>query len=262
MRKTDTLEAAVLDALRSDTPVGARSIWRLVLRSGHDVSESTVSRILSDLDARGLTTSLENKGRLLTPNGQQLVDTTRLDAQRRRGFDGARAVRSPEELLDLLEARRGFERVAVRAAALRATPSEVERLQIISSGDEVPVHSHNWHEPIGFHKLIGHISHNKPIQAITDAIFEDKFDVQERLISLVGRQNGTWGVSVTEHGLIAQAIAERAPDRAEQFMLDHLDRIIREIEDYVGRESKEVLDRLFSSDFGQPSLKGHKRREK
>jgi GntR family L-lactate dehydrogenase operon transcriptional regulator len=262
MRKTDALEAVVLDALRSDAPVGARSIWRQVLRSGHNVSESTVSRVLSDLDARGLTSSLDNKGRLLTPDGQKLVDAARLDEQRRLSFAGARVIRSPDELLDLLAVRRGIERVAVRAAALRATPTELARLQVMLQGEEDPTHPDLWFERIGFHKYVGHMSHNKPIQAITNAIFEDTFDVQERLIFLVTREFGTWGQSATEHELIAQAIAERAPDRAEQLMLSHLDRLIREIEDYVGRESKEVLDRLFSSDFGQPGPKRPKRREK
>lgn len=246
MARTDALEAMVLNALRSNVPVGARFIWRELRALGHDVSESTISRTLSDLDARGLTSVLENKGRLLTPDGQKLIEAMRVEEQRRARFNGARAIRTPDELLDLLEARRGFERVAVRAAALRATPLEVERLQAISDGETVPLQSHHWHEPIGFHKLIGHISHNKPIQAISDAIFEDKFDVQERLISLIGRQNGTWGLSAGEHRMIALAIADREPDRAEQFMLDHLDRIIREVENFVSRESREVIERFFS----------------
>ena len=74
MRKTDALEAIVLSALSSEAPVGARMIWRQVLRSGLDASESTVSRVLNELDARGLTVSVENKGRTLTPTGQKFVD--------------------------------------------------------------------------------------------------------------------------------------------------------------------------------------------
>lgn len=262
MRKDHALEAVVLEALRSDVPVGARSIWRQVLRSGRNVSESTVSRVLSDFDARGLTSSLENKGRLLTPNGQKVADAARLDEQRRLSLAGARLIRSPDELLDLLAVRRGIERVAVRAAALRAKPTELGRLQVMLQGEEDPTHPDLWVERIGFHKYICQMSHNKPVQAITNAIFEDQFDVQERLIFLVTREFGTWRKAATEHALIAQAVADREPDRAEQLMLSHLDRLIREIEEYVGRESREVLDRLFSADFGQPGLKRPKRREK
>src|SRR5262245_46604802 len=113
MHKTDTLEAVVLSALRSDSPTGARTIWRHVLSNGLDVSESTVSRILTDLDSRGLTDAVGNKGRMLSPRGLALVETARVEEQRRERFDGARTIRSIDELLDLLAVRRGVERVAV-----------------------------------------------------------------------------------------------------------------------------------------------------
>ena len=67
--------------------------------------------------------------------------------------------------------------------------------------------------PISFHKYIGHVSHNKPVQAISDALFEDKFDPQERMIYLIGRASGTWVHSGPEHELIADAIANRIPTR-------------------------------------------------
>ena len=190
MRKTDALEAIVLSALSSEAPVGARMIWRQVLRSGLDASESTVSRVLNELDARGLTVSVENKGRTLTPTGQKFVDSARVEERRRQQLDGARIIRSTDELLDLLDVRRGVERVAVRAAALRATPAEVARLCAMSHGPDDPTEP--WFEPISFHKYIGHVSHNKPVQAISDALFEDKFDPQERMIYLIGRASGTW----------------------------------------------------------------------
>ena len=246
MRRTDALEAVVLSVLRSDTPVGARTIWRQALRKGFDISESTVSRVLNDLDSRGLTVALDNKGRALTTAGEAMVQSAMAEERRRRQFDGARTIRSAEELLDLMAVRRSVELVAARSAALRATPAEIMRLQVMSEGEEDPNHPDLWSERIGFHKYIGHLSHNKPVQAITEAIFEDKFDLQERIIFQIGRISGTWAESTREHHLIAQAIANREPDLAERLMLAHLDRLIREVENYLRTESKEKLERLFT----------------
>ncbi len=251
MPKTDSLEAVVLAALQSDSPTGARTIWRQVLLHGFDVSESTVSRILNELDARGLTSALNNKGRTLTAQGRKLVEDTRVEEQRRLRFDSARLIRTPDELLDLLHVRRGVELVAVRAAAERATPAEIARLRLLASGAENTAQPEAWFEPISFHKYVGHVSHSKPVQAITDALFEDKFDPQERVIYLIGRASGTWIHSGPEHELIAEAIADRNPSAAEGHMLMHLDGIIRTIEEYTRRTSKDVLDQLFAQ-AGEP----------
>lgn len=246
MHGTESLVDVVLGEMaRHDGPVGARMLWKEVQNGGHAVSESTISRILTELDGQDLTRVVGKKGRELTPDGRRVVETLRAEAQRDAQLDEALHIRGPEELLDLLAARRGLERETVRAAAERADPHELERLHELTSVDFDAASTDHWHERIDFHAYIGSISHNKQLVALTEVAFDPRRDGLEKLIFLVGMRAGDPGLGHAEHRAIAAAIRARDADTAESLMVRHLDGLMAKIADFTASASPEVIEGLF-----------------
>lgn len=114
---------------------------------------------------------------------------------------------------ELLEVRRIVEPEAAALAALRRTPSEVDRLEhdvallheAVNIGFRPP-------EDLGFHLDVVRATHNASLARVTAAIVayyarDDSLPMQR---------------DVEEHRAVASAIREGRPDEARQQMLDHL----------------------------------------
>ncbi|MFI0425182.1 FCD domain-containing protein [Spongiactinospora sp. 9N601] len=243
MRHTPAMESAVL-AFVSDHqgPVGARAVAQHLRKHGFDVSESTVSRLLSDLDERALTQSLGRKGRILTEEGSRVAANQQLDRRRESYFADALILRDVHDLLDHLAGRRGIEREAARAAALRARPEEVTRLRAMVESDPAA----RWRERLAFHKTIGDASHNKQIQAITTTLFDERLDPLERLLIMIGIKQDALLRWDREHRDIVAAISDRDADGAERLMVVHLDGMIHETEQFANSGNAHVIHTLLA----------------
>ncbi|MGO4679439.1 FCD domain-containing protein [Microbacterium sp. 2MCAF23] len=237
MRDLSAVEQAILSALRTQTaPAGSRMICRELAIAGFETSESTVNRLLSGLDSRGLTDSLGRKGRVLTGEGRRVSEVLHLDRHRSIYFERALQMHSVEDLIDHLIARRGIEREAARAAALRATPEEVALLRALADPTGPALH-----DRLGFHRAVGDASHNKQIQAIANTLFVERLDPLESVTLTVGLRQGVLAEWESDHRAIAARIEERDPDGAEQAMFAHLDGTIRETEAFARSGWGEVI---------------------
>ncbi|WP_242905680.1 FCD domain-containing protein [Actinomadura terrae] len=243
MRHTPAMESAIL-AVMSDHqgPVGARAAARYLRERGFDVSESTVSRLLTDLDERALTRSLGKKGRILTEEGVRVAANQQLDSERASYFADALNLRDVHDLVDHLAGRRGIEREAARAAALRARPEELADLRaMVETGGEA-----RWRERLAFHKTIGHASHNKQIQAISASLFDDRLELLERLLMMIGVKQDALARWDQEHRDIVASISDRDADGAERLMVVHLDGMIRETEQFANSGNAHVIHTLLA----------------
>jgi len=229
MRALDAIEEVVLSVLRAQNgPTGARTIGRELAVEGFETSESTVNRILTGLDALGLTERIGKKGRLLTAEGRRVGETLLLDRHRSLYFERALDLRGVDDLVDHLVTRRGIEREAARAAALRATDDEVRLLQELATPEGAALH-----ERLAFHRAVGDASHNKQIQAIANTLFVERLDPLESVVLTVGMRQGVLADWERDHRAVAAAIADRDPDAAERQMVLHLDATIRETEAFA-----------------------------
>ncbi|CCH31662.1 FCD domain-containing protein [Actinosynnema sp. NPDC047251] len=238
MHHTPPIESALLAAMSAQAgPMGARAALVHLRDKGFEVSESTISRLLRELDDRALTASLGKKGRVLTEEGRRAAANLLLDSRRASNFADALNLRDVHDLVDHLAGRRGIEREAARAAALRARPEEVARLHemVETSG------SGRWQERLGFHRSIGEVSHNKQIQAITTTLFDERLDPLEHLLVLIGIKQEALVRWDEEHRAIVAAISARDPDRAEDLMVVHLDGMIRDTELFADGGNAHVI---------------------
>lgn len=235
---------AVLDILLPTAlPLGSRAIQRELSSRGIEMSESSVSRLLAGLDAQGLTQALGQKGRQLTPAGRQVATKQVLDAQRAEYFERAFDMRGVEDLVDHLVARRGLEREAARAAALRATPQEIQTLRQMVDGTLPPV----LNERLAFHRVVSDASHNKQITAISNTLFVEQLDPLDSVVFLIGLRHGVLARWDDEHRQIVDHIASRDPDGAEKAMAEHLDATIRDTEEFAAAGNDKVIEQALMS---------------
>ena len=137
-------------------PVGARLVKQQLADQGVTTSEASVSRVLVRLDAAGLTEAEARKGRVLTPFGREVAETAIANRRRNTSFNQALRIRSLEQLLDLLYARRGVEQEAARVAAQRRTPEQLDEMDAVISEHESALARGDDPTPSGmrFHRLI------------------------------------------------------------------------------------------------------------
>lgn len=237
MRDLSTVEEVILSVLRAQNgPTGSRTICRELAVEGFETSESTVNRLLTALDARGLTDSLGRKGRVLTGEGRRVSEALVLDQHRSIYFERALQMHSVEDLIDHLITRRGLEREAARAAALRATDEEIRVLIELADPSGAALH-----DRLGFHRAVGDASHNKQIQAIANTLFVERLDPLESVTLTVGLRQGVLDEWERDHRAVAARIADRDPDGAESAMHAHLDATIRETEAFARSGWGDVL---------------------
>ncbi|WP_309105177.1 FCD domain-containing protein [Microbacterium sp.] len=247
MRELSTVEEVIVSVLRAqNTPTGARTICRELAVEGFETSESTVNRLLTALDARGLTEPLGRKGRVLSADGRRRAEALLLDRHRSLYFERALRMESVDDLIDHLVARRGIEREASRAAALRATDDEIRQLQQSAAAGRTALH-----DRLDFHRAVGDASHNKQIQAIANTLFVERLDPLESVALTVGLRQGTQEEWENDHRVIAARIADRDPDAAEQAMGAHLDSTIRETEAFARSGWGHVLVQQLSASTPQ-----------
>jgi GntR family transcriptional regulator, transcriptional repressor for pyruvate dehydrogenase complex len=235
------IERIALETVASaDGPVGAS---RLVERlSQHDIelSEATAGRFLRSLDRRGLTQPVGKLGRLLTEAGRLRI--RELEIMQRQDEQTALLVGAASpvdigELIDLLYVRRAVEPEAARHAALRATDEEREALRTLAD-------SHVHHvmggggdadAALNLHRLVARASHNKMLIAVAGLTVDPSTNGLSTLLDLISSEAGAQFTFAHEHREIVDAILVRDPDRAGNLMREHIDDLIKVVDQYRQR---------------------------
>lgn len=248
-----TLTAAESTLMRSlleaDGPVGARAARRFLLDAGIELSEATVSRVLARLDSLGLTEPIGRKGRRLTPAGRRITNASIEVDWRNSQLDRALHIRTEEQLLDLLRARRGVERELARAAAINRTDDDLDRLEEAIRAQRGAIESgENPHgTAMNFHRLVAECSGNELLSAISKTLWSDGLQPLETLLDIVTAGHGTLDHAIVEHERILDAFRAGNPDAAERSMEVHHLRLIEEVEAFSGSGRGDILKRLFLS---------------
>jgi GntR family transcriptional regulator, transcriptional repressor for pyruvate dehydrogenase complex len=246
----DTLspeERAILLLLADrDGPVGARVAMRVLDDDGLRISEASVSRVFVRLDAAGLTTAMGRKGRTLTAAGRALATRVRTSRRRNAGFSEALDIRSVEQLLDLLYARRGVEREAARAAARRGRPEEIEHLRgLLREQERLLAAGLDAHPGgMGFHVAVAAMAGGRLFPALAQVVLDESLEPLERVLEVITGGHGTLEDSAADHARIVEAIAARDGDAAEAAMAAHLSRLIGEVETFAGTGNDRLFERL------------------
>ena len=242
MRRLPDTRDDLLDAIHQHgSPIGSRAAAAILRTRGRLISESTVSRMLTELDTAGLTRAFGRKGRLLTEQGRRAVADRRLELQQGSSMAAALEITDVDALIDQLTCRRGIEREAARAAALRAEPADLGQLTEVMSQSATGA----FHEQVAFHRHVAKISHNRQIEAIAATLFHERLAPLERLLFLIGFKQNTLGQWSDHHRDITARITAGDPVGAERTMARHLDCMIEQTERFAG-DNPRLLDSLLA----------------
>ncbi|NMR19204.1 FadR/GntR family transcriptional regulator [Cellulomonas fimi] len=223
----DPRERALLALIADLQPVGAREISKRLDGPLEGLSESTLSRLLRRLDARGLTHSPGGKGRILTGDGRAAADRFANELRWSQEL-GSLELRTAQDVADLLHARRGVEREIARAAALAATDADVANLSALLVGHESSIETDDERrrKAVDFHRALAEMVPNRMLRGLASVVFDPRFDHLEQVLDVITESRGTTRRSTHEHHDLLDAIESRDPDAAEAAMVRHLDRLI------------------------------------
>ncbi|MFE7216404.1 FCD domain-containing protein [Streptomyces sp. NPDC001698] len=245
------LDDNVVDALlviigEAGGPVGARQISAALAERGRRVSESSVARRLRLLDAQGLTVQLGAKGRVLTEAGDRAVGRLRR-ASRGASLVSASEVRTAQDVIHLLKARRAIEPEAVRDATRQISDDDLAVLGTIvaehhdrAQGEERPPRA----IALTFHRLVNAPAQNPLVQAMISIVLDSSHDRVEAALDVILETHHHGAVSVSEHEAIVEAMTRRDAEGAADLMRAHLDRLLGEVDAFIARYDAELLERL------------------
>jgi DNA-binding FadR family transcriptional regulator len=128
----------------------------------------------------------------------------------------------PETLDHLKEARLFLETGMVRMAAERATPEDVERLQLRLEEHRASMVNLDQflNRDMLFHREIAAITGNPIFSATVEAMFNWASEYYQSIVRAPGAED----LTLSEHQAIVDAIAAHDPDKAASAMRDHLTR--------------------------------------
>ena len=229
----------------ADGPVGASRLVEQLGQHEIELSEATAGRFLRSLDRRGLTRPVGKLGRLLTAEGRSRLE--QLEFLQWQGEHSAQLVGAAtpidvDELIDLLYVRRAVEPEAARHAALRATDEERDAIRVIADSHIHHVMDGTDHAAaaIDFHRLVARASHNKMLTAVASLTLDPSNNALSTLLDAISVEVGAHFTFAHEHRDIVNAIIAREPQRAEAAMREHVDDLIKVVQEY--RQRVPMLD--------------------
>jgi DNA-binding FadR family transcriptional regulator len=240
----------------SAEPIGTRRAGAALAEQGVELSESSTSRLLRDMDARGWTIPVGIKGRRLTAAGrthlESIASTRRAGELLRRSVD----VHGVQDLVDLLCARRAVESAAAADAARVASPQDVAELEaILASHLAAPRDARSsslW--GLAFHRRIASLSPNKMLRTMTDLALAPELDNVEAVLDMVLSHQQHEDVAPDQHGIVLAAVRARDPVAAEQAMYEHLTQMIGEVRAFVQGANKPMFEQLLAWASTQPRM--------
>jgi DNA-binding GntR family transcriptional regulator len=137
-----------------------------------------------------------------------------------RGFRIRR--RSPNEVLQIYEARMALEVEAAAAAAQRSLPLDLARLRHLQEqGEQSPDEATSRLINGQWHRALRAAAHNESIRELVERL-NRQLDVAE---SISNPQGTDLAANVQDHARVLDSIARRDPDAARVAMTAHLERV-------------------------------------
>ncbi|WP_205864652.1 FadR/GntR family transcriptional regulator [Planctomonas sp. JC2975] len=181
----------------------------------HGVSRTVVREAMSRLNAQGLVATQQGRGSfvLAVPSSVPFA----VDAS---------GARTPEDFLELLDLRLGFE---TEAAALAARRADARRIADIKAAfakfaDEVESPGASVAADFDFHRSVALASHNRYFVQLLDSLGSAAIAAPRERLSMSTDAEPLWHLHLVavEHENIYRAIARRNPDDARAAMRVHL----------------------------------------
>ena len=213
--------------------MGSGYVRNILQMQGINISEATVGRILRQLDIKGYTEKIGFKGRKLTPAGKKkLRELERENTINHYGKELLNVIKvtGKQELLDLLIARKAIESQLAKLAAMYITDEEISEMQNIVKRQQMHVKEgiSIADDDVEFHKIISKAARNRVLEAAMDLIRQQ--GQLSPMLEFIRKE--VKSTVLLDHKKIFEAIASRNPELAEKAMIDHIEKLERDVKRY------------------------------
>jgi len=226
-------EILIMGILKEVGLAGSTTIALVLQSKGIHVSESKIGRLLLSLDKRNITKKYTNKGRILTNEGKKILRKNL--AFKILNSSMSKIVKSftencKSDIIKVLEARRAIEKEAVRLATIRATPKDIKRIEKYLDKFTAAIEKGGsaFKENQEFHFAIATACKNNILKSCLELTQEDKRIAE--LITFIRRQKINYYSG--EHLDIFNAIKSKNVDAAEKALVNHINKLIKDVEIY------------------------------
>jgi len=224
----------ILKAIDScEVPVGSGYIHNSLEMQGINISEATIGRVLKQLDIKGYTEKIGFKGRKLTLEGKKKL--SELEHENTINHYGKELlnvikVTGKQELLDLLIARKAIESQLAKLAAMYITDEEIREMQNIIKRQQMHVNEgiSIAEDDVEFHKLISKAARNRVLDAAMDLIRQH--GQLSPMLEYIRKE--VKSTVLLDHKKIFEAIAAKNPEEAEKAMVEHIEKLERDVKKY------------------------------
>lgn len=241
MKKKDDLEIKshrellVLKMINdASVPIGSYTLMDMLEEMGVNLSTATIGRVLSSLDKKGFVERKSFKGRVITKMGETAIKRS----------NNAKALDDIQEklkkllnsdllqhFLDVLVARRAIQVETAGLAAIKRTEEQVKKLEQLESQRLKDYNEKNISNPkldIEIHRTIAEASKNEALIILSE------------MIVVLGQQcelfdemrNNMDNPYFISHEKIIKAIKKGIRKDAEKAMLNHINSLIKDVEEF------------------------------
>lgn len=231
---------------RVDGPLGTRNTRTSLTELGFDLSESSVSRLLREADARKWTVRVGSKGRILSPEGRRRAADEVLSRRAAESLSEAVGVRDVKDLLDLLRARKAVESALAGDAARTPDPRDTEELYELLAVHRGAVGGSEMRSQPGLtlHRKIASMATNRTLSILADLVLAPHLDRVEAVLDIILGSRYAESSVVDEHAAVVDAIAAGDPEAAERVMNQHFENMIGQAESYIVGGNESMVVRL------------------
>jgi GntR family transcriptional repressor for pyruvate dehydrogenase complex len=228
-------------------PVGTRTAAQ-ALKERYDttLSESTVSRLLQEMDQRGWTTPVATKGRALTAEGRARHEERMLARRASSTLSSAISVHTVAELLELLHARKAVESAVAADAANHCAPQDVAELRALAQqqAEELAEEPTSGRSGLVFHRRVVDIAQNAMLKVLSGVVLAPQLDHVEFVMDIILGEHHQEMSVVDHHRAIVDAIEAGDAPAAEAAMDRHFAQMIGEAERFMVGKNADVVTRL------------------
>lgn len=202
-------------------PVGAT-----YLSTKLNIPQTSIGRILLQLEEDGLLTKISNKGRKLTSRGVLYLEEQKNQALKMNAVDSLMdsvTSTSKKRLIEILKIRKLLEGQAVEEACNNANESQMAELESALSDYNASVKMGYMgnEEDLILHLTIAKISGNLALYQILKIILTE----ENGYVKLAKETTITDTVTPSDHASIVNAVLQRDANAAKQAMEKHLDNL-------------------------------------
>lgn len=239
--KNDAVSYFILDYIaRTKEPVGSWVLSAMLQYGGLEISVASVGRILIDLDIKGYTVAIKNKGRIITEEGINCLKEKNVQVEHELIQKRILKSTTPNdyyELLDLTIARRAVEMECAKLAAQNATLEqknyivkalEVHKVKTIAGNDPTK-------EAFDFHMTVAEATNNRFFIATVQLLVYFNKIIEAAFPELATRNSECLHL---EHRKITEAIVNGDSKEASLQMYNHMTTIYETIKSELEKSTK------------------------